>query len=248
MRGTMDQMERRQLLTELDRVSIGSGASASGLATPDIGASEAQRLLLAVQIFAQQQYEKAQRSADALKSVVEALAGLPGRKALLYVSGGLARNPGEAMYYAWENKFSDYTRQIGVNVPMLSRELDTTPLIKDVIRHANANRVTFYAAGAGRSGNSGVISAEQGANMDPGSISTGGGGISWSVGLEAIDNSNLTGTLEELAAATGGLSMTNSKNFEQLLSGMNRDFAGYYSLGFTPERERAARPARSRCG
>ncbi len=236
--GSLNEMERRQLLAELGRAAIGSGASLSGLATPDVGATEAQRLLLAVDIHAQQQFDRAKRSAEALKSVVEALAGLPGRKALLYVSGGLARNPGEAMYYAWENKFADYARGIGINIPLHARELDTTPLIRDAIRHANANRVTFYTAGAGRGGNSGVMSAEQGGNVDPGSISTPGGGLSWSVGLEAIDNSNLTGPLEEMAAATGGLSMTHSKNFAELMNGMQRDFGGYYSLGFTPSGER----------
>ena len=175
-------------------------------------------------------------STSALASVVEALAGLPGRKALLYVSGGLARNPGEALYQAWDNKFAGFARELGVNVSQLAREQDTTPILLDLIQHANANRVTFYTLGAGRSDLPGGATAEEG-SLDIGAANTAGGGRSWSVGLAALDNSNLGGTLQQLAAATGGLSMTNSRNFALLLGAMNGDFAGYYSLGYTPDRQ-----------
>ncbi len=52
-----------------------------------------------------------------------------------------------------------------------------------------------------------------------------------------MDNSNLAAPLARLAAETGGLSLINSRNFDRLLTGMNRDFGAYYSLGYTPDRK-----------
>ena len=235
-RGTLRELDRRTLLRELNEANVSLGQP--GTAVDDFtGPSEAQRMLTAVGLYAQQRYDEARLSADALRSIVEALAGLPGRKALLYVSGGLSRNPGEAMYLAWENKFSEFARTLGVNVSSRARELDTTPEINKLIRFANSNRVTFYAMRAGRSGSVSGISGED-RGFDGASLGAAGGGRIWTSDVESIDGSNLSGILEQLAAATGGLSMTNSRNFDSLLSGMNRDLAAYYSLGYTTDRGR----------
>jgi VWFA-related protein len=139
-RGALRELDRRTLLRDLNEANVTLGES-GGVVDDFRGPAEASRLLTAVEIYAEQRYEEARLSAAALKSIVEALAGLPGRKALLYVSGGLSRNPGEAMYRAWENKFSDFTRTLGVNVAARSRALDTTPEISELIRFANSNRV-----------------------------------------------------------------------------------------------------------
>ena len=227
-RGGIDEITRRSILTELDRASL----------DPMIAASEASGILGSIEAYAGQQYNRTIQSMQALGSFVEALAGLPGRKALLYVSGGLPRNPGEALYYAWDNKFGAYAAGLGVSVTQRARELDTGPELLALSRHANANRVTFYSIGAGRGGGpGGGISAEEG-SFDVRAMGTAGGGRNWTAGLEAIDNSNLGGTLEELAAATGGRSMTNSYNFGKLFATLNRDLSSYYSLGYTPLRER----------
>ena len=237
-RGILREMDRRNLLTDLEKASSSTGPSGGTSFTEPIGASEALRTLNAIQIYADQQYNEARLSTRALASLVEALAGLPGRKALLYVSGGLARHAGEAMFYAWANKFEGFSPYIGVNVTQRARELDTTAELKELIRHANANRVTFYTVGAGRGGRpGGGVGADEG-SFDLANMGAPGGGRNWSVGIEAIDNANLGGTLQELAAATGGLSMTNSRNFGKLFSTMNRDFVDYYSLGYIPDRKR----------
>jgi len=61
----------------------------------------------------------------------------------LYVSDGLSRKPGEALFYAWENKFIDFARQLGVsNIAFEASELDATPLFERFVDHSNANQVT----------------------------------------------------------------------------------------------------------
>ena len=236
-RGSLRELERRALLADMDRVDFG-GFGAGGVLNESTGASEAQRMLTAVRIHAQQQYDEARLSTAALESLVEAMAGLPGRKALLHISGGLARNPGEALYQAWINKFDGFAAQLGVNATQLARELDTSPELASLVTRANANRVTFYTIGAGRSGFPPGVSAEQVASIDLASLSAPGGGRSWSAYLESVDNSGLAGPIQQLAAETGGLSMTSSRNYENLLTDMNRDLGAYYSLGYTPDRAR----------
>ena len=227
-RGGLAEMERRGLLSQLD----------NALLDPQVAASEAQSMLSAIQIFAERQYNEARLSTRALESFVEAMAGLPGRKALLYVSGGLTRNPGEALFYAWENKFGNYARGLGVNVTAEARALNTTPELLRLSRHANANRVTFYTIGAGRGGRAGgSVSAEEG-GFDLRAMGSASGGRNWTAGLDSIDAANQSGSLQELAAATGGLSMTNSRNYGRLFEDMNRDLTNYYSLGYMPGRER----------
>ena len=210
-RGAIGEMTRRSILHGIERAS-GNGSELLG----DIDA------------YADQQYSQAIQSMQALESLVEALADLPGRKALVYVSGGLPRNPGEALHHAWGNKFGFTEPYTGTSIEIRAKALDTGPELLRLSRHANANRVTFYSVGAGRGGRSGGgVTAEYG-----------GYERAWTAAVETIDNSNQGANLQELAAATGGRSMTNSYNFEKLFSAMSRDLSSYYSLGYPPSRER----------
>ena len=218
-RGAIGEMTRRSILRRIDR--------ASPLDTEVFGDIEA---------YAGEQYNRAIQSMQALESLVEALASLPGRKALVYVSGGLPRNPGEALFHAYGNKFGFSEPYTGASLEIRAKELDTGPELLRLSRYANANRVTFYSVGAGRGGQGGGVTAEEG----------GGYERTWNLAVEAIDNSNQGGNLQELAAATGGRSMTNSYNFEKLFSAMSRDLSSYYSLGYSLSRERDGKNHRLR--
>ena len=218
-RGAIREMERLSILRELEQASGGGS-----------------ELLGDIDVYAQQQYDRAIQSMQALESFVEALAGLPGRKALVYVSGGLPRNPGEALFHAWGNKFGFEEPYTGASIEIRAKALDTGPELVRLSRHANANRVTFYSVGAGRGGRGGGgVTAE-----------FGGYARAWTAAVETIDNSNQGGNLQELAAATGGRSMTNSYNFDKLFSAMSRDLSSYYSLGYTLDRERDGKDHRLR--
>ena len=236
-RGAQREMERRTLLKELEMASRNGGIAGGTALNENVVWSEAKGALDSIQLYADQLYGEVQRSIGAVEEVVEALAGLSGRKALLYISGGLERYPGEAMFSVWEGKFRGMEPYLNVNFNQRKRLLDTTPDVQRLIRHANSNRVTFYAIGTGRGPAAGGVSAEEG-GYDIGAAAGPHGGRTWSTETEAIDESNLKSALSELAAATGGLSMTNSRNYDRLLGGMNRDFGSYYSLGYAPDRQR----------
>jgi len=234
-KGMLLQQERRLIIRDIERTDLDGGGGGQTF-SESTAASDASRILSAIRVQAQREYEQIERSTEALKTLVDSLAGVGGRKAVLYVSDGLSRKPGEALFYAWENKFIDFARQLGVsNIAFEASELDATPLFERFVDHSNANQVTFYAIGAAGSKTGSAVDPEIG-GFDPGALSTPGGGRAWTAALDSIQSANVAGSLDYIATATGGRAMTRSFNFDLLLGQMQQDFETYYSLGYTPDR------------
>lgn len=90
------------------------------------------------------------RSAEALRNMVRTLAGLPGRKALLYVSDGLPQRPGEELYQHLQDLFgAQALRTLAEDVefidPSIEAQLeDQSHLFDAITREANVHKVTFY--------------------------------------------------------------------------------------------------------
>ena len=78
---------------------------------------------------------------QALDSVVSWLAGVPGRKAILYVSDGLPLTPGQDLFsqFAKGNTAPSHTVS-----GMTTKEFDLTRQFRAVTSHASRNRITFY--------------------------------------------------------------------------------------------------------
>ena len=152
---------------------------------------------------------------DAIAKQIEILGGLPGRKAVLYVSDGLSMRPGEDAYYALNDKFKDSASLTEIFRFDLSRRFDA------LITQANANRVTFYTVDASGLRTYSYMEA---------SSSTPGGGAQ----IDQTHFSNIQSSIRFMAEETGGFAMINTNNFTPLLDRMSEDFNNYYSLGFQP--------------
>jgi hypothetical protein len=150
---------------------------------------------------------------DALRDQVDELAGLPGRKAILYVSEGLPWSPAEDVFHALYEKFNDTT------VLMETHRFDLNRKYQALISQANANRVTFYTVDA-----AGLRTYSY---MDASNQTAGGG-----ANIDQIHFSNLQNSLRFLAEETGGVAMLNTNNFLPMMENMGDDFRSYYSLGF----------------
>jgi VWFA-related protein len=169
------------------------------------------------------------RSAAALEGAVQSLAGLPGRKALVYVSSGLPMRPGEELYQHLLDVFGSDTirqadRSVGVTDPSMEmlRE-NQSHLFNSIVRQANAHQVTFYTIDARGSGGESSLSAEYV------NLSMGSGGVT---ALDTIRNQGLQEPLLSLAEATGGTAIVNTTNFDGALAAAARDFDSFYSLGY----------------
>jgi VWFA-related protein len=155
-------------------------------------------------------------SIDSLKDLVGSLAGLPGRKAILYVSDGLELVPGEDVFNALQEKFTDAS-----NVILESRTWDLTRRFQELIASANANRISFYTVDAGGLRVSTNVSAEQ---AQPGASSY----------VDSIYWTNLQGSIQMMAERTGGVAIINTNDPGKGLQVIAADFKNFYSLGYSP--------------
>ncbi len=157
-------------------------------------------------------------SIDALRDIINSLAGLPGRKAVLYVSDGLPMIAGEDIFYAVDQKF----RNSGAMTALYS--YDTSDQFKELAANANANRVSFYTIDAGGVRASASTSVETFGRGQAGSQTF----------VDSINRQNVQSTLQFLAEKTGGKAVINQNRVGNALSDIAKDFRTYYSLGYSP--------------
>lgn len=170
-----------------------------------------------VDFYAKNLHFDVRQSIGALEEIVGSLAGLPGRKALLYVSDGLPMTPGEDLFHLLELRFQ------GAGGPLQAQRYRVRRDFRDLIARANANRVTFYTLEAAGLRSHQSLSAEYG-HIDSQDL----------IEIDAIRDATREEPLMYMAEETGGLAAFNTNNLLGALDEMARDFGTYYSLGYRP--------------
>ena len=189
---------------QMDRGGAATGGSAAVLEAANRLGLESRAHEVAV---------SSQASAAALGRLLDSLAGLPGRKALLYVSDGLS---------------------IGSRGPANEQKapMDGNPLrfLYDGLgEQANAAEVTVYTFDARGARPSMIRSAE---NADILGVGVASGAPEDSLAFEFRRNADLHTPLHDLAVATGGQAVLNTFNLKGAVKQLAADFNAYYSLGF----------------
>ena len=188
-------------LTQARRELIESLNGGEGLGSPMAEA--------AMSNWAAQESSAVRGALNALDSLVTSLAGIPGRKAVLYVSDGLPLVPGLDVFTAFSrvaDKPTNHASNLG------AQRFDLTRRFREVAAHASRDRVLFYPIEA-----YGTRTAES--------------SLAGSVSLENRQNG-----LRFLAEDTGGRALFNAANVPEALARMGEDFSSYYSLGYQPRR------------
>lgn len=149
---------------------------------------------------------------DALRQVITSLSGLPGKKMVLYVSGGLPMIPGLDLYYQASSTYQDHT--------LLTKifEFDRTSLFQGLVATANAQDVALYTISTAGVEMQGMGSAEHANSQDPLSASLG--------------SHNYTDSLRMMADETGGVAIFNTNNVAPGLERVAQDMYTYYSIGY----------------
>ncbi|HEX3131229.1 MAG TPA: VWA domain-containing protein [Thermoanaerobaculia bacterium] len=225
--GASRDSERQRILRQIDASDPVDGPQGGETQRAQAAIIIAQQLYQDIKLFGTSQLDETRAALHALEQFVDSLAGLPGRKAVLYVSGGMSLRPAEALMRAWETKFGSLGASVGFS-PFDGRRDDATPFLKDLIDHANANRVTFYALGSTTELSG--LSAESTAST----VLT--------TEMAVTERMNLQSSLEMIADGTGGLASIDAAE-RPLIDRMRQDFDTYYSLGYVP---RAGRDGKKR--
>lgn len=176
--------------------------------------SASQALLYARQ-YAEEQMNGVEFTAQALERLIETLAGLPGRKALVHVSSGIPLLAGEAMFHAVAETFG--SSEPYAEIP----RHDSTRSFKRVTRQANAHRVAFHTLDAG-----GLRGFEFGSAEYAGFVSS-----KIRSTLNSVVPENLQAGLRFMANETGGQTIVNRNEILPALEEVTRDFDSFYSLG-----------------
>ena len=208
-----------------------------------------------VEAYAEQMRGEALRTIGALTVIINSLSGVPGHKALLFVSDGISIVPGEELFQAANELCSgsnNGTRtSTGELLPVTDRpgrggsdysesaeQLKYKPeqAALDAQRYSLAKRFEDLAAHASTnrvtfytlqaSGLRNFAAAE--ADIDLNERALQGGTI------QQVQTANLKGSLTALAVDTGGRAMLDVNDFLPELARMQEDFESYYSLGYTP--------------
>lgn len=158
---------------------------------------------------------------DALVDTISSLAGIQGRKNLVYVSEGLPQMAGLELYEAIRDKYQD------PSASMEEFEYDLSSRYVKIVSAANANGVTIYTLDASGLQTPDMLSAENRAS---------------SVHVnDFVVRNNLQGPIKMLAEETGGLYAVNTNDLKGNFDQIAADFSNFYSLGY-----RAAKGATDR--
>lgn len=166
--------------------------------------------------YAESAYNDLSFSIDGLKNITSSLAGLPGRKAVLYVSDGLQMIAGQDVFYAVQSKFGEQSTGLTEQF-----QYDASKRFQELTAQANANRITFYTIDAAGLRVYSSTTAEN---------ATAGQGVY----IDSVQISNLQSPLQTLAEKTGGMAILNANVVTPQLERVAQDFNTFYSLGYTP--------------
>jgi VWFA-related protein len=199
--GSSRETDRRQVL---DRV----------LQSRDLADAHA-----AIEFWAEATENDVHNSIRALKNLVATLSGLPGRKALLYISDGIPMTAGEELFFLADTRHGKATTG-----QLRALRYRARRQFQELIAQASSSRVSFYTVDARGLAAHGSLSAEHGGSSAGGSL----------LEVDTMGDANRQEPLLLMAEETGGLALVNSNNIRGALERMATDFTTYYSLGYLP--------------
>lgn len=188
--------------------------------------------------YAMRQRQEVQHTTDVMKSVLAWMSGIPGKKALVFMTESLPAEPGiEAFrFILTKTRAHAYTNA--------AEEFYAHDLIDSVTTAANAASTTLYPIYA--RGLSSIGNSLNTRNPNPiyGSYHGGDNEKLLKQGMQPtladammIDQDAFDATrnsLDAMAIGTGGFASTRSENFDRVFADIASDLGSYYSIGYRP--------------
>jgi VWFA-related protein len=188
----------------------------------------------------ERRYSALRATVATLTAFSSTLGGLPGRKALLYMSDGLSMRPNDMLREAWVQKYDSWYRTNERAIRNCPSFPDAGPAFQRLItglgssefslhedfdrftRNASDNQIAIYPISASGRGSS-IISAE--ASGATGAVLR---------AARTTEAQNRDASMLQMADDTGGMAITSSGNIGLLLDQLTADFTNFYSIGYRP--------------
>lgn len=183
--------------------------------------------VIAARSYAQQIEHDLRQSVASLNALMSTLAGVEGKKVLVLTSEGFPMQPGREAFYMIDETAREKGWQNTGSTMIEGMHYESSSLIQQVAKTANANGITLYTIHAAGLTGGNEMSAEH-ARPIPASVSN-----------AAMQNT--TESMFLMAEMTGGLASVNTNNFAEAFRKINRDLDAYYSLGYRAGTERVDR-------
>lgn len=220
--------ERGDVLAAIENTEMDTGGG-----TPQAGerkdalarindARSEQDALRVARSYAQSLRNDLQFAVDAMKTTLNGLAGVEGRKIFIYVSEGLPASAGAELFDAITQKFS------GGHASLETIDFNMNSKYASLVQAANANGVTIWALDASGLAADDLISAENRyLEHRPSTF---------------LMRQNTQAPLLMLAEQTGGMAAINTNDWKTSLDELSKDFSNFYSIGYRTARAAADRP------
>jgi VWFA-related protein len=212
--------EEYMLLREMENAVV--AASRSGSSADMVLESDGNSILQQIDSYTDQTAHRTRTSLANQKRLIRSLSGLDGRKAVLLVSDGVAKRPGELLYRSWAATFGSAPmfRADARRAFLMANRTDLGNEFDDFARFANGHRVSYYNLSAIGAGQARMMSAES-RLMDEQGLA-----IDQSMSAEVV--------MGRLAGTTGGRTLVNSPALADQLDEVSVELSSYYSLAFEP--------------
>jgi VWFA-related protein len=171
--------------------------------------------------YAEQVRVETRSKVSAMNGLLATLAGVEGKKAMVFVGEDFPMRPGIEMFQFTNEIFSPRVQQSREIVPMPAPEtqaISEANLFDMVSRAANANGVTVY-----------MLSASTGADLSDSPVERQDMSSADTQFMETMDRIS---AFQLVASRTGGLAFAQTQNFDGVFDRIERDFDTYYSLGY----------------
>lgn len=218
VQGTLDDIEREAA----QGITIVSERN-EALQKINDSQSEAEAIAIAREKAREMDYDL-QLSVEALKNTIAGLAGVEGRKILLYLSDGLPQAVGQELFETIQKKFQSPSAMAE------ALSFDRTASYAGIIQSANSEGVTIYPLDAAG------LQVEQGVTAESASMQ--------SRPSTFLLEQNLQMPLQTLARETGGIAAVNTNDARRELDEIAQDFSDFYSIGYRSSRGGVDRPHR----
>ncbi len=184
--------------------------------------------------YAAEMQSRTTASISALGELVAALGGLPGPKALIYISDGLPQRPGAELFHY----LGDVCPERQAEAQVKQFEWDETTRFNRFSAFSNASRVALYPVDAAGVRASSSVDASLAGPIEH---ADGSSSVDFRLAVPLVPSQqndrlrtdNLQTTLHLLADETGGRAVFNQPHPAEALEEIAEDFGSYYSLGYS---------------